>query len=152
MATEYSNQYNSAFIAQPSEKLEAAEDGGRIRRKYAKFDASSELSAGDVVKFLRLPSGATLMDCRLISPDWGTTGQADLGWQDADGGSSETDADGIFQDQDMNTAAVDANMGGTMPGFNKEFSKAVDVIMTVDAASTALSGNSVEVEVKYVID
>lgn len=152
MATVYSTQYQSAWVNEPSERLDAGFAGARIYRAYAEFTADGELSSGDVIKMMRLPANARFVDARIISPDWGTTGSCNVGYTDADGGSVNVDVDAFFASLDTNTAAVDSKLAGTAAGFNVKVTKDVDIIITAAADSTALDGLTIGLEIEFVIN
>ena len=144
----------TAYQTEPSDKIQAGEYNGRVRRSYDSyvFGAAEELAAADVIRFMKLPANAQLVDARIISPDWGATGSANIGWEASADGSEVADPDGMYAALDTNAAAVDAKMGGTLPGYNKKFSREVQVSLTAVAASTALAGLTIELEVLYIID
>ena len=147
----YSDQYKKAHIDEPANKILASEVNGKLRRAYGEITLGAELSNEDKIKFCRIPRSATLIDVRVVSADWGSTGEFDLGWQDSDGKSEEVSADGIIDGQDA-TSAFDGNMPGTADGYNKRFEKEVDIVMEAKADSTALDGEKISVEVFFVVE
>lgn len=147
----YSDQYKKAHIDEPSGKILASEVNGRVRRAYGEITLSAELADGNQIKLCRIPRSATLIDVRVVSADWGTTGAFNLGWKDSDGKEEEMDLDGMFAAQ-VATDALDANMAGIAEGYNYRFEKEVDVILSATADSTALDGEKISVEVLFVVD
>lgn len=56
----YSAEYTNAYITQPPAKLSAAQQGGRVRIFRATYtQGAADGAIGDVVKFGKLPAGAT---------------------------------------------------------------------------------------------
>lgn len=147
----YSKQFKKAHIDEPSDKILASEVNGRVRRAYGEVVLEGELSDGDKIAMCRIPRSATLIDARVVSADWGSTGSFDLGWADSDGKGEEVEEDGIFDGQ-LATSAVDEKMAGDAEGYNYRFEKEVDVILEAKADSTALDGEKIQVEVLFVVD
>lgn len=150
MADKYSVDYNKAFIAKPFQLVEAGVNGGRLRNFVATVDVVGELATTDVIYLAKLPEGSRVMDVRVVSPDWGSTGACNIGW--LGNGVDVADADGFFAALDCNTAAVDAKLGGALPGFNKKFSAPTDIVLVPTAASTAMDGESIVVQITLAID
>lgn len=150
MADKYSVEYNKAFVVKPYQALEAGVNGGRLRNFVVEFVADGELATTDVIYLTKLPSGSRVMDMRVVSPDWGTTGACNIGW--LANGVDAADADGFFAALDCNTAAVDAKLGGALAGFNKKFGADTDIVLVPTAASTALDGLSIVVQIVVAID
>jgi hypothetical protein len=152
MADKYTNEYSKAFIQRPSELVEAGLTNGRLRQALVTFTAAAELATADDVFLYRLPQGARVMDMRVKSPDWGTTGACNIGWRASVDGVEVADADGFFAALDCNTAAVDAKLGAIAPGWGKKFASPVDIMLKPTAASTALTGLSIVVQIVFVVD
>jgi hypothetical protein len=150
MADKYSVEYNKAFVKKPFEMVEANKFGGRLRNFVATVEVSGELATTDVIFLAKLPSGSRVMGMRVVSPDWGTTGACNIGW--LGNGVDAADADGFFAALDCNTAAVDANLGGALPGFNKKFSAPTDIVLVPTAVSTAMNGQTIVVQIVLAID
>ena len=101
-----------------------------------------------------LPSGAKLVDARIIFPADSAGGQLDMGW--ASNGVDAADQDGLFlgaSEGDIGAgAAIDNKLNGFRPGFNKEFGAETELEFTCLEASTDSSGNLLQWEVYYIID
>ena len=150
MADKFSQEYKKAFVDRPYGKVEASKYNGRLRQIVATYDAVGEIATADDIFLTKLPEGARVMDMRVVSPDWGTTGECNIGW--LDNGVDAADADGFFAELDCNTAAVDAKMSGLLPGWNKKFGAPTDIVLKPTAVSTAMDGEQIVVQIVYVID
>ena len=137
----------------PSEKLDVTEQHGRVRRAYDSYTLSGELSLNDTIDMMKLPTGARIVDARLVAPSDGTTGQYDAGWLDA--GSVSADQNGLFAgatEGDSGGGAVDSKLGGASPGYNQKFDGEAQIQLFLIEATTASSGDKIELEVWYLVD
>lgn len=150
MANKYSQEYKKAFVDRPYGAVEASKYNGRLRSIVATYDVVGELATSDDIFLTKLPEGARVLDMRVVSPDWGTTGACNIGW--LANGVDAADADGFFAALDCNTAAVDAKLSGAIAGWNKKFAAPTDVVLKPTAVSTAMDGNQIVVHISYVID
>lgn len=150
MADKFSQEYNKAFVARPHGAVEASKYNGRLRNIVATYDVVGEIAVADDIFLAKLPEGARVMDVRVVSPDWGTTGACNVGW--LGNGVDVADADGFFAALDCNTAAVDAKLSGAAAGWNKKFAAPTDVVLKPTAVSTAMAGEQIVVQIVYVID
>ena len=144
MPTFFGNQFNNAYVAQPSVKIPPGDVSGEKKVMYFDYTITAAPTNGDNIKVGKLPAGARVYDAALIFPDLGTAGVLHLGW--AAGGSEAADADGFLASVDANAAADAAFMsqavqaGGQLPGFLKEFASEVDVEIAIPTAWTVTSG------------
>ncbi len=150
MADKYSVEYNKAFVVKPYQAVEADKVGGRLRNFVATVQVVGELATADAVFLARLPQGSRVMDVRVVSPDWGATGACNIGW--LANGEDLADADGFFAALDCNTAAVDAKLAGSAPGWNKKFAAPTDIVLVPTAVSTAMDGQTVVVQITVALD
>lgn len=156
MATVYTDEYQNAFVDEPSVKLDVTKQHGRVRRMYASITLAAELSVSDIIAIGKLPKGARVCDARAIAPvDGGGTpaGIANIGW--AANGSDAADADGLFigaSEFDFGAGAIDNKLLGTAAGYNKKFAEETEIQAVVTEASAGSTGNVLEFEVFYVLD
>ena len=153
MATFYGVNATKRDVNNPSEKIKVNEQHGRVRRAYDSYTLAAEASISDEILMMKLPSGAKLVDARLIAPSDGTTGQWDAGWDAA--GSVAADQNGIFEgatEGDTGGGAVDSKLAGDRAGYNQEFDAETQLKLTCIEATTASSGDVLELEVFYVVD
>jgi len=162
MATLYGNQYNSAYVAKPSVKIQPGDVKGQELVMFFDYTITAAPSNGDVLKLGKLPKGARVLETCLSFPDLGTAGSLNLGWaasaeKDGPQGLTGTvleaaDADGFMAAVDVATAADTVLMSGqnNMPGFLKEFSAEVDVQIDIATAWTVTSG-TLKGYLKYII-
>lgn len=151
MAVFFSNEYKKAFVDKPSQSIEAGKYNGRIRNLYAECQVgAAELTAADSFIVGVLPEGARVVNCRVVSPDWGTTGEFVLGWKA--NAVDVADADGFLATVDANAAAVNAQMSGLIAGWQKKFSAPTEVELDVIEASTAMAGEVIKVQIEFVVD
>ncbi len=153
MATLYGVNATKRDVTTPSVKINVNNQGGRVRHAYDSYTLLAEAAIGDIIKLMKLPAGAKLIDARLIAPSDGLTGQWDLGW--AAYGSEVTDQNGIFggaAEGDTGGGAVDSKLLGVAPGYNKEFNAEVQLQLEAIEATTGSTGDEIQVEVSYVLD
>jgi len=150
MATFYSDQYNNAFIAEPSSKLEPKELQGMVRRIYATITLAAEIDTPDIVKLAKLPANAVIIEARLVAPG-GTSGTLDLGWAAGANGLEVADANGILAALD-GSAAIDASMGWSLPAHNKRFAEEVDIQLSATVITAGFNGDVLKLELRYIVD
>jgi hypothetical protein len=134
MATYYSDQYESHGGYAP------IVPSGVVIRAAAKFTITTALGIGDVVKMLRLPAGATVVEGRLKATDIDTGTEeldVDIGW-DANG-VDNADEDGygnlgVWTGDSNNDFAFGNDLWTTGP---RTFTVATDIQLDVNAAAAA---------------
>lgn len=153
MATLYSSEYTSALVTVPAGKLAPEDLNGRIRRAYAEFTLGAELADGDIVKMIRLPANAVLIEARFVAPA-ATSGNLDIGVVDSDESGENDDADYLLNDLDISSAVDDSSFAmSSAAGFNAKVSKELDIQILADGAATVgANGDVWKLEVRYVID
>jgi hypothetical protein len=153
MAQLYSSEYNSAYIAEPSSKIEVQKQHGRVRRAYASITLAAELAVADLVDFMKLPKGARIVDARVKAVNDGTSGILDIGWPT--NGSDAADQDGIFvgaTSVDFGAGAIDSKMVATVAAYNKKLAEETIIQGYCTEVSVASTGNAIELEVYYILD
>lgn len=153
MATFYSSEYNSGYIAEPTSKLSPEKLNGRVRRAYAEITLGSELASGDIVKMLRLPANSNIIDAGFHSPA-ATSGTLDIGVNDADGSGDNADAEALFANVDISAAVSGrTRLSFDASGHNLKINKEMDVEILADGVATVgASGDVWKLEVLYTID
>jgi len=128
-----------------------------VRRAYASFTLAAELLITETIAMFKLPSGSRVLDCRLIAPSDGTTGQLDVGW--IANGVDAADDDGFIEGAtagatggDTGAAAVDSKMPATRPGWNKKFGAETEIQITALEATTASNTDKYQLEILYIVD
>lgn len=153
MATFYGVNATKRDVSNPSQKIKVNEQHGRVRRAYDSYTLLAEAALSDVIKMMKLPSGAKIVDARLIAPADGVTGQWDVGWEAS--GSVAADQNGLFDgstEGDTGGGAVDSKLGGASPGYNQEFDEEAQISLTCIEATNGSSGDKLQLEVFYVVD
>lgn len=138
----------------PSEKVIANQQYGRVRHLYDEYtvDAADEFGTSGLIKMMKIPKGARVIDARVVCPATGATGIFDIGWAAGAGGVELADADGFFAGIDPGAAAVDAKMVGTRPGWQKTFAEEVEVQIDCTEATAAMAGLKIALEIQIVVD
>jgi hypothetical protein len=134
MATYYSDQYASKGGYAP------IVPSGVVIRAAAKFTITTALGIGDVIKMLRLPAGATVVEGRLKATDIDTGTEEldiDIGW--AANGVDNADEDGfgnlgVWTGDSNNDFAFQNALWSAGP---KTFTVPTDIQLDVNAAAAA---------------
>lgn len=153
MAEFNASNYQASRVDQPSSKIDVTLQHGRMRRMYDSITLGSELALNDTINFGVLPSGARIMDARVIAPSDGTSGQYDFGW--LSNGTDAADQDGLFAgatEVDTGAGAVDAKMLGTAAGYNKKFAAETTLVATLVEGTTGSLGDTIQLEIIYLVD
>lgn len=150
MSTLYSNQFNSAYVADPISKLEPKEYQGMVRRIFADITLGAELAVNDIVKLCKLPANAAIIEARIVAPG-GLSGTLQLGWSAGSAGLEAADNDGIIPNL-SGSAAIDSSMAWSAPAFNKRFVESVDIELLASVATTGFSGDKIQFELRYIVD
>lgn len=146
-------------VSVPPVALAAQQSYGRVRYAYDEYtvDAADEFGTSGLIKLMKIPKGARLIDARVVCPATGATGIFDIGWAasaELSGGSAveAADADGIFVGIDPGAAAVDAKMAGTVNGFNRTFAAEVQVQADCTEATADMGTLTLKLGIFYVVD
>lgn len=140
--------------AEPSVKNSSALLGGVVRHYYDSYTVASadEFGTSGLIRMAPIPAGARVIYARCIIPASGATGKFDVGWAASSGGGEAADPNGFFSALDPGTAAVDAEMGDDLPGWNKTFSEEVEVQFDCSEATADSGGDTYELEMYYVVN
>lgn len=153
MATVYGTYSDYRLVDNPTTKLPANADMGRVRVSYDEYTLTADLASGDIIKIGRLPKGARVVNYWMSFADLdGSGGTIDLGWSASSDAVESADPDGFLADVDVTSAGtVGAIEQANMTGLGRAFSAEVDIIATTDGDTDATSG-TIKVCVFYVID
>lgn len=154
MATYYGNEWQDAFVDVPTSKIAPADDKGHVYHKRFSYTLPSIApTTSDIIKLVKIPKGARVLDVVFSHPDMGSAGDLDIGWAasaelDSSGSAVvAASADGFFADADVNAAAgikrMSAVSGAAAAGFLKKFDAEVDMQIAIPEAWTATSGEIV---------
>lgn len=150
MATVYGVNNTKKYITNPIEKVQAKEDGGKVRVAYDSYVfPAAAFASGDVINLMKLPKGAKVVDAIVKSPSLGTTGIFDLGY--LANGVDVADTDAFVLAADAGGQAAFKRMS-TEAGSFKEFSVETQVALTSTEITTAAAGLVIEVAVFYVLE
>jgi hypothetical protein len=141
MPTQYGSNATKRLVNKPAEKIEAGEDGGRVRISYDSINSASAIPVADKVILGRLPKDARLLWVKIESD--AAAGAADLGWEASADGSEAGDPDGVAAAQVLSADALVASPA-------KKFAAEVDISMTVTTEITAAA--TVSVSYAYALD
>lgn len=140
--------------AEPSVKIDASQDYGKLRVMYDSYtvDAADEIGTSGLIRLMTIPKGGRLIEAEVSMPASGATGLFDLGWAasaelDEDGTTVEAaDANGIINQFDPGGGAISRQkMLSTVPGYMKKFSGAVEVQADCTEVTADSGGDTMEV-------
>ena len=154
LTTVYGVNNTKTNVTLPTVKVPACEAGGRVRHLYDAYTvgAGDDFGTSGLVKLMTIPKGARVVGMQLVCPDLGTTGQFEVGWAaSAESGAEIADPNGFFTTVTA-TSAVDSNMSGALPGWNKTFSEAVEVQIDFTQATDVAAGLTIKISLLYVLD
>ena len=148
MATYYSEQYDADLV------YEGTVPSGVVHRVAAVFTITTALAQDDVVKMLRLPAGATIVDGRLKATDIDTGTEAldiDIGW--AANGVDSADEDGygnlgVWTGDTNNDFAFQNDLWTNGP---RTFTVATDIQLDVNAAANAGGTGKIWMIIDYIL-
>lgn len=154
LTTVYGANHTKSFISEPPEMVDACEQKGRVRHLYDEYtvDAADEFGTNGIIKMMKIPKGARVIDAQVVCPATGATGIFDIGWAAGADGDEAADADGFFSQIDPGAAAVDANMAGTVAGWNKTFAEEVEVQIDCTEATADMGTKTIKLSILYVLD
>lgn len=150
MATAYGVNHTNKYISNPIVKVQAKEDGGKVRVAYDSYVfPAAAFAQGDVIELMKLPKGAKVVDAIVKSPSLGSTGIFTLGYK-ANGIDVAAPA-ALVTAADAGGQAVAARMALEAGAF-KEFAAETTVILTSTEVTTAAADKIIEVAVFYVLE
>lgn len=148
--TEYGVNATKRDVNVPSKKIAPGEVNGQIKVAYDEFSPAAAITINSVIKMMKLPAGARVIDVLIKTTDLGSAGVFDVGWEA--NGVEAADADGFFAALDVNTAAINKLMAATaaVDGVFKKFSAETQISITVTTATTA--AGKIQLAVFYIVD
>lgn len=157
MSTLYSDQFSDAYVEVPRSKINSPDANGIPQIAYFSYSLPSVApSNDDVIKLLKIPKGARVLDLVLDLPDLGDTTVLDVGYAasaELSGGSAVEAADdnaflaSIDGDVAKDTFSMQQaqEAGGNLAGFLKKFSAEVDLqIKVTDAWTSTTTTDSIK--------
>lgn len=150
MATFNAVNFQASRVNEPAGKVSVKELHGRVRRLYDSYTLGAELAVNDVIKAGVLPSGAKIVDARIVAPADSAAGIVNMGW--ASNGKDAADPDGLFVGADFGGAALDSKMSAVVAGYNKELQAETELELVCTEATTDSTGNVLQWEVYYIVD
>lgn len=149
MATVYSVAATKAQQTPPA-RFEAQEFKGNMYVAYDSYTSTGAIGAADVIKFMKLPALARVIEVTLSHSDHGATGSCKVGYEA--NGSDVADDDAFLTNVDLATAANTVQMSdeANVPGFGKQLAAETQVSITMTAVTTV--AGTLKLAVHYVID
>lgn len=149
MSTFYGSNATLRDNSVPAQKIPAQDVCGRLRVAYDEIVLAGAVTTSDVIKMMKLPNGARIIDAILSSTDLGSTGTLNVGWEA--NGVDSAQASGIFSAVDVNTAATSVRSSSTQSSNQSKKFGAETQISIVPAANTTAAG-TVKLAVFYTLD
>jgi hypothetical protein len=154
MATVYSVQKTSWDQTTPSKKIKPNESGGRVRIKYALYEAAS-LASGDVIEMFNLPDGARVLEGTLTHDAMASSTTLSVGhgaYTNAAGTAVVLDADEFFAAAASTAITTVAVAATSALGRNSVIdANYAGYPVTVTMGGAAGTG-TVELQILYVVD
>lgn len=152
MATLYGKNYTKKFINNPAEKVVGKEHSGKVRMAFDSYTFVADAVSGAVIKLMKLPAGAKVVDCMVKCPSLGTKGIFKLGYEA--NGVDVADDDGFLV-----TTSIDAGGQAVLgvptlasAAIFKEFSVETQVILTQTEDTDVANGLTIEVALFYTME
>lgn len=149
MATVYSVAATKAQLSPPS-RFEASEYKAGSYIAYDSYTAPGAIGAADVIKFMKLPPFARIIEVTLSHDDLGATGSCKVGYEA--NGVDVADDDAFLTAVNLNAAANTVQMSdeANVPGFGKQLGAETQVSATMTAVTTV--AGTLKLAVHFVID
>lgn len=149
MSTLYSVAATKAATV-PVTRYEASEHKGNLYAAYDSYTSTGAIGAADVIKFMKLPALARVVEVALSHDDLGATGSCKVGYEA--NGTDAADDDAFLTNVDLNTAANTVLMSSeaNVPGFGKQLAAETQVSITMTAVTTV--AGTLKLVVYYVLD
>lgn len=154
MANLYSAEYEKAHNDFPAQKLNQNEQGGKLLFAQASHTFDGEPSLNDVIKMIKLPKGAKVVDAIVYAPDLGTTGVLKLGHSASADGSIVANDDAFIPSINVTAAVSGLKMSEQVAGIagrGQVFDQEVDIEFLVSTATDAADGLTIVLELFYVM-
>jgi hypothetical protein len=155
MATVYSDNYNKAWVNDPSEAIPAGQHNAHKKVVYAEYTpVANVLAINDVIKLFKLPKGARVIEATVKAPSLGTTGIMSLGNAASDDAVEAADADSLIvvAQLDAGGQAVLGKTTSASAGAGKKFAADVDIQLVFTEATDAALGDTIQCWVEFVMD
>lgn len=148
----YGTNATNTLNTVPSVNNEPYDLGGRVRIAYDSYTipAGDEVGTTAIINLFKLPKGARVVGGQFVSSSTASAGVCQVGYQA--NGVDSVDVDAFWAAQDMGTAAIDAQMLGTVAGYMKVFGAETQVDLTFTTATTSGAGDVLKVKIFYVVD
>ena len=105
---------------------------------------------------MKIPAGARVIDAiiKVADLDSNTDGTLDVGWAASSDAVEAADADGFFNELNVQSARSESISGGnsSVPGHMKKFSSEVEVQIVPGAGVADATSGDIELVILYVID
>jgi hypothetical protein len=152
MATLYGTNATKLQVTLPHDFLDPGEQNGRLRVAYDDYTASGVLTSGDVIRFMKLPIGARIINAFLSHDDFGTAGTLNLGWEASADSVESANSSGLLSSVDLNAAANVPFQWENAPssGLLKKFSAEVQISATI--TQTSSTSGTIKCCMLYVVD
>lgn len=147
MATKFGVNHTLKYINNPAEKISAKQEFGKGRWIYDSFvfDANV-MAANDIIKLMKLPKGAKVINAIVKAPSLGTTGIFDLGIEA--NGVDAADQDFLVVGADAGGQAVQKSAHVSLAaGVFVELGAETQVVLKCTEATDAALGLMIEVAV-----
>ncbi len=137
----------------PAPKLKASNNYGRLRILYDEYTLATgdNFGTSGLIKMMKIPAGAKLIQAHIHSPDLGTTGIVDVGYAASADGVEVADADGIFAQADCGGVALNAWMTDGA-ALGKEFAAEVEVQIDFTEASAGSGSRVIKLSLFIAVD
>jgi len=152
MAEKFGVNATKRDVTVPSVKIDVQDQHGRMRVAKDSYVLAGELALNDTVVMMELPAGAKVYDVQFSSPDLGTTGELDIGWQASADGGEVADPNGFMDGVDVTSAVERQQMLSTDAGYLKEFTEKVKVEIVATTATDVGDTLEIELVIYYVVD
>lgn len=126
----------------PPQNVDSTDWKGRVRAMYDSYDVANDPSAGDLLFFARIPSGARVVDGWLKTPAMGTGGSFKVGR------AGTNNDDNLLAATNVSSASFTRFNGSDV---GNKFDDAQEFFVTITNEGTATTG-TIEVCIMYVVD
>lgn len=151
MASIYGVNATKAFVNVPSDKVDVTDWGAKVRHVYDTYVVTAAPSAGDKLYMGKLPKGAKVIGARLVTPDLGTVGVLNVGYEYINSADGSAVTNAFFASVDVHTSALNSTMAGTEAGYMYELAGEAYLVVNITTAWDATSG-TIKLSVSYVLE
>jgi len=155
MATVYGTNATKRDNSTPATKIDSNENHARLRIAYDEYVATSDFTAADVIKMMKIPKGCKVYNAWLDSPQLGSgggNGELDFGYEA--NGSDAADVDAFYDGAEVGSAAFSGEMLDvrTHAGIGFEPAAETQCIVTVNETTDAITSATIACWVMYALD